>query len=67
MVADKAASALESLREVRSCTSSAGGVGVGVGVPARCFDLRKRDIAKMDGQIGSIIGFGLEAGWQRDL
>ena len=61
-MADKAASALESLREVRSATSSAGGVGVGVGVPARCLDLRKKDIAKMDGQINSITGFDLEAG-----
>jgi len=49
-VADVAASALESLCDVRSGKSSAGRVGVGVGISTRRFDLRKRDIAKMDGQ-----------------
>jgi len=48
MVADKAASALESLREVRSDTSSPGGVGIGVGLSVG-FGLRKRGIVKMDG------------------
>jgi hypothetical protein len=52
MADDEAASVLELLRAVRSCTSSAGDVGVET---AGRFDLRKRGITKVDGYIKLIL------------
>jgi len=63
MATDVAASALESLCDVRSGKSSTGGVGFEAGVSAGCFGLRERGIAKMDGQNNPTVGFGI----QRDL
>ena len=55
MAADKAASALESLRDVSPGTSSAGPVG-DVEVVTGGFGLRRRRITKMDVRINSKIG-----------
>lgn len=56
MAVEETASALESLRDARSCTSSAGGVGVETEIGARPFDLRKRGITEVDEQIKSKTG-----------
>jgi hypothetical protein len=55
----------ESFRDVRSCTNSAGGVGVETEISVGGFDLRKRRITKVDGQINLIHRFDLEDDWQR--
>ena len=59
MALDERASALESLRDVRFCTSSAGDAGVGTGISSDRFDLPKRGMAKVDGEISSMVGFDL--------
>jgi len=53
---DEAASALVSPRDVRSRRSSAEDVGDETGISAGRFDLRGRDITKVDDEINLIIG-----------
>ena len=59
IVDDMAARALGSFRDASFCTSSAGSVGVGAGVSADGFDLRRKCITIVDVQIND--WFGLEA------
>ena len=56
IAADVAASAMEFLCEVRSCTRSAGEVGVETESSVGCLDLRERRMVKVDDQVKLIIG-----------
>lgn len=62
---DVAASALESLRDVKSRTNSAGDLGAGAGVSTDGFDLRNLGIAKMGVANQLDNRFDLGANWQR--
>jgi hypothetical protein len=57
MAVDDAASALKSLRDVRSCTE---GVGIESGVSVSSFGLRRRRIARADSRINSDLNDELE-------
>ena len=56
---DEAVTVLDSLRGVRFCTRSAGDVGVGTGISSGNFDLRKRGITEVDGQIDLVLDLTL--------
>ena len=53
MAADETARALEFLRDVRFCISSAGDVGVETERSAGCFNLRRRVMVKVGDKINS--------------
>jgi hypothetical protein len=56
---DEAVTVLDSLRGVRFCTRSARDVGVETGISSGNFDLRKRGITEVDGQINLVLDLTL--------